>query len=811
MTLPEVVELYRSQHLDFIYSSNLVRPTQLVQTDPPVGPALERLNTVLTSFGLSMNYTKLANTWLIIRPGSKSRSFEGYVKTSIGMTPVKGAALYLDTAKKAVSSNEDGYFNFGLVPIGSHLLKIDHPNYQSIRNRIELSSRTTAKTYLLENELQIEEVVVSASRYSLRKRFMHSQHTFDKSELDVLPTLGEDPLRIVNHLPGAASLGFSARPHIRGGSKDELLILFNGVELFEPFHLKDFQSLFSGLNPSLIDSIEVFTGGFPARYGNKMSGVMDITTINDRSSFGAELGLSLFATSALTYGAFSENRGRWSASARRGNLDLITQWLNPDVGEPSYSDYMGQINYALSPDTELEIGTLHFLDDIELNDLDEGIGSVASAKYKNSYVWLQLKHNLNEQISSNSILSFGKIHNKRNGFTNEIDPDESVGSVADSQEFSVLRLTQRFEMDVSRRSYLEFGGGIEILHGDYAYSSQAIRGELATLLGLDRQINYDVNLEPQGLVGNLFITHRYALTKQFVIESGLRWDTQDYFIGGLEQQLSPRLNLRYTLATNTSIRLNLGRFYQAQSIHELQVEDGIQRFQKDQYADHLILGFDHLSQNGIGVRLEAYSKNIKNPKTRYENLFNPLVLIPELSPDRVEVNASKARARGFEATISYRPHERLNSWLNYSISHAEDKIGGQWSPRNWDQRHTLSGGVVFRKNAWTMSALVTWNSGWQNTELPRFVTDLETPITLERNHSDLPEYFSLDVRVEREWVWPKQSLKLYLEITNATDHRNVGALEYEIDASSGGGYTVTGNEESMLPFIPSIGLVWQLN
>ena len=152
-----------------------------------------------------------------------------------------------------------------------------------------------------------------------------SVHTLTSQDFEKIPEFGDDALRIANHLPGTASLGLSARPYVRGGLQDETLVLFNDVELLEPFHLKDFQSVFSGFNPSVIESVDVYTGGFPVRYGDRMSGVMDIAPSGAAGGFGADLMISFLTASAAAGGNDGE-RSRVPGPSRRGAAIWIWYW-----------------------------------------------------------------------------------------------------------------------------------------------------------------------------------------------------------------------------------------------------------------------------------------------------------------------------------------------------------------------------------------------------------------------------------------------------------------------------------------------------
>jgi outer membrane receptor protein involved in Fe transport len=170
---------------------------------------------------------------------------------------------------------------------------------------------------------RIEEVVVVASRYAIEHE-SSSIESLDSWRLANTPELGDDAIRVVNQLPGVATIGLSARPHVRGGAADETLVVFNHVELLEPYHLKDFQSLFSSVNPALIASIDVYTGGFPTRYGDRLSGVMDIAPNNQFDTLGGHVSVSMLNLGAQVYGATDNGDWRWVAAGRRGPLGLIS-------------------------------------------------------------------------------------------------------------------------------------------------------------------------------------------------------------------------------------------------------------------------------------------------------------------------------------------------------------------------------------------------------------------------------------------------------------------------------------------------------
>ena len=804
--LLEVIADFERSGYHFVYSKSLVRSTTLINLSSGGDPAIDRLRAALVDIGLSLS--KADNgTYFIVPAERTSQPLAGRITDAQSGEPLSGVRIEL--GNQVVFSDANGYFQLPdlRVPISVSL--------DGYRARLVATSESLEDILEipLDPHTDIEEVVVISSRYALKKSAGGSLHRLDATDINSIPELGDDALRAAVHLPGMATIGLSAKPYIRGGLQDETLVLFNNVELLEPFHLKDFQSVFSGLNPALIKTIDVYTGGFPARYGDRMSGVMDIDPTDEYSDLGGELGLSFLTTSAAAYGTTHEGRGEWAFSARRGNLDIVTDAVNSSVGDPSYSDWFASYSWALTPSTELEFGTIVYDDDILFKDLDDnGVdGELANSRYQNAYGWVQLHNDWSLRQSSSTLLSFGSIRHERDGFISDPDPEEGFSTLDDDRDFKVWSLVHHHNYQHSDTLNVELGGRLNYQRGRYDTLAIIERGELADLIGIETSEVRDIHVRPEGTSGGVYASTRIRPSSWLTLEAGLRWDFQDYGEKS-EHQLSPRISTRFDAGENTQIRVSAGRFYQPEAIHELQAADGVSRFQKPQYADHFIAGINHsFGDSGFSSRIETFYKRFRDPKRRFENVFNSLVLVPELMSDRVEVTPEKARARGIEATLRYNPGNDLNLWLSYTRASADDRIDGDWRPRSWDQRHSISSGVIWNRGPWSVSGTVLWHSGWQTTVLPATIAEDEQP-DLQRNGDQLPEFISVDFRVSRTWEWSQQSLTLFLEVTNMLNRDNVGAYEYELEEDEeNGGFIVIAEEETLLPLVPSLGLLWRFN
>ncbi len=178
------------------------------------------------------------------------------------------------------------------------------------------------------------EVVVQTSRYTLAADAIPSQTFFTQEQVKSLPRLGDETLRALQRLPGIATNGFSSVGPVRGGEPNETAIVLDGLRLYEPFHLKDFLSPVSLLDSRSIEGIEFYSGGFPAVYGDRMSAIIDASSVRPNAASYYELGLSLFHASALAATEFADTRGHVLASARRSNVGDLAHYAENDFGEP---------------------------------------------------------------------------------------------------------------------------------------------------------------------------------------------------------------------------------------------------------------------------------------------------------------------------------------------------------------------------------------------------------------------------------------------------------------------------------------------
>ncbi len=660
-------------------------------------------------------------------------------------------------------------------------------------------------------ERRLEEIAVSASRYEIPSEAADAHFTLDRQTIQSIPTLGDDPMRAVQRLPGAAAGGASAKTHFRGGDEDEIGILLNGHRLFDPFHVRDFQNIFSAIDARAIEGVEVYTGGFPVRYGERMSGIILMQSLEPPNDWRHEIGISVYNTSLLTTGA--SDRANWLLSVRRGNLDLV---IDPEYGSPSYADVFAELGVELTPDAVLTFNALYADDGVKVVlESDPSELEQVHSDTRNLQLWLQLDNRWSDRLSSHTILSAVDFDNLRRGTLD--DPEKITGYVTDARRARQIGFRQDFSFRASDHHVVQWGLEVRHNEADYDYENHADYFELNALYpDQPESIDTRVLAAPDGGSYALYVADRWRFASDTVLEWGLRWDDQTYTGSASDSQLSPRISLLQYLGDRSELRVSWGRYHQAQEIHELQVEDGIAEFWPAQRADHVIVSYRYAFDDDNMLRIEAFHKELDSVRPRFENLFDPLGIIPEVQPDRVRIDAESALATGVELSFEHKggPFEW---WASYVLADASDRIDGTDVNRSWHQRHALQGGIRWHDEDWDVGLAASIHSGWPLTELALVEDGVDADGEPEyvavpgpRNAGQYDTFASLDFRISRKWLLPRGRLTAFFEVSNLTNRRNPCCLDWDLaDDDPSGAVALERGVDYWLPLLPAVGVLWE--
>ncbi len=650
----------------------------------------------------------------------------------------------------------------------------------------------------------VPELIVTASRYQLQRQPVLPVATLANTDLERLPDLGDDPLRAVGRLPGAASNGVSAKTNIRGGGNDEALVSFDGLRLFNPFHLKDFQSIFSSIDPAVIEGLNVYTGAFPVNYGDRLSGVIDIESFEPPGTPYRALALSLFNVAGVISDGWSDGQGSWLLSARRGNLDFVLDLAGQDVGKPRYSDLHGQVAWEFSERFKLSANVLIFDDNINVFDSDRE--EQATARYHDSYLWLRADTRPTENLTGVTLLSYADLTSRRAGIGEQ--PGLSSGSLQDRRSAEIVGLSTQWSLEVRGGHRLDAGGEFRQSSGRYDYADEVTFEVLFDTPGAPTEEfrSRNIAVAAEGNYYAAYLNARVLLSGDWTTELGVRWDHSTLAAGS--GAVSPRASLLYQLTSGTQLRASWGQYWQSQAVDELAVSDGETTFANPERADQFVLGGEQALGRAATARVEAYTKNYHNPRTRYENLLNSFALLPELKPDRLRLSPDRATARGIEASIRSRREGPLDWWASYTWSQVREDIDGVKFRRSWDQTNALSAGVLWSSERWDLSAAANYHTGWPTTQAAIEDDGPENLVTTgPRNAERLGNYATLDLRAARRFQTDVGLISVFLELSNSLNRRNECCVEYDIDVGDTDEFVL--DRTQSLPLLPSIGVSWQ--
>ena len=739
----------------------------------------------------------------------------------------------------ATLTNADGRFLIPSVPPGAYTLDVDALGFRNEgvrRTEVTLDRPTILDLRLIRDPLALTEIVVAPGTFGIGgDEATLMRQTLTQEQMQALPQLGEDVFTMMDRIPGVASDGISARMHVRGSHADELLIMLDGVELFEPYHMKDLDALLGIVDVRTLQGLDLIVGGLPTQYGDRMTGLLDMRT---RQPIGNgnrnSLGLSVSNITARSQGTFNDGRGGWLVSGRRGFLDILLAMAgdentNDDLS-PKYFDGMGKVELLVGTRHRLSAHVLYAGDDLDLTDFDSPTErGELHTDWRNVNTWLNWDWQLAPSVDASTMLSVASLSRSRTGFGfgwhNSTEAD--AVDVSDEADFDFLTLRQDWRWATADRIVLKFGGQLRFAQARYAYRSEI--GQEFRLGDGQLGIEFDsvhVSLRPESTESGVYLATRLQPHDRVVLELGGRYDYRSHTS---DSDISPRVQAALELTANTTLRASWGTYYQSHGLDELSVVDGDTLFFPSEHANQVAAGIEHGFARGWQARAEVYHRTVSDPRPRYLNVIREIIPFPEAGHDRVRFLPEKGRAQGLELTLSG-PLGRQSDWTaGYVLGRAEDKLDGRWIPRMLDQRHTFNTRWHYRPNsAWEFSAGWQYHTGWPSTPMEFQVDTLGadagetgwkscTPdgcirlLVNERpgeiNSRRLPAYHRMDLRATRTFQVGNGTLSAFLDILNLYDRENMRSYDYRVELPSG--RVIPNVGETLLPILPSFGLTWE--
>lgn len=803
--------------LQIVFTSELVRPGMRVEADPVAVEPRGVLEEILAPHGLLAEQGP-AGVLVVVAAdaaGERTPAIEGSVRGPAGEAVPGGATVRVLGHDVEVPVRSDGTYSiFGLKP-GAHSLEAAAPGYLEQRIdgvRVSAGEPRTVVFQLNPRPSLHEEIVVRPSRLSLLHEQPDSSLSLGREEIANLPHLGGDLFRAASLLPGVTSNDVSAGFSIHGGRRDEVRIVLDGQELYDPYHLKDYDGALSIVSARSLASATLSTGSYPVTHGDRMSGVLELRTAEPATGHRTVLGLSVLDALASSSGRFAGERGAWLVDLRRGSLDLAGDAIGDE--QPSFWDALGKLELT----TERGVIVGHLLtahDELEVDTEEEEGFERLENDYRSDYGWLTHRSAAGDRALVETVASWARVRTSRGGVGVE---EEGSHQLRDERELEVISVSQSWDLQLGEGHGLHWGG--EARRYDVVFDYRKLlepEFEIVAPFSAPRPTEHQLQRTLRGEHLGLWMSDRVRLFDRLTAELGVRYDrhtaTDDTLV-------SPRLNLAWRLRERSVLRAAWGHFHQSQRPYEMQVEDGEERLQPAERSEHLVVGVESiLGPNRLGltaVRLELFQRRINDPRPRFESLLEPLNFFPEIEPDRVRIAAESSRSRGVELLVRGEGGDRLDWWFAYSYARAEDRIAGVEVPRSLDQPHTLSLDVNVRlPRAWNLNAAWRYHSGWPTTPVEaRLVADPEdaegeTQLTAffgPLNSERFPVYHRLDLRMSRRWDTRRGGLTFFVDVQNVYDRENLAGFDASLDEEAG---VVELEEEHWPGLFPSLGVSWE--
>lgn len=772
---------------------------------------------------------------------ARGAALRGHVLDASTREPVHLVTVTLVDTESYRVTNRAGEFVFQEIAPGGYTLRLTHIGYET-RAQPDIQITATLgldiEIFLEPKAFLLEAITVTPGSFSFMESGASGQQTMSREDIQSVPQIGEDLFRAVNRLPGLSSGDYAAHFSIRGGRHDETLILLDGLELYEPYHLKDFnEGAISIIDTETIQGVELMTGGFPAAYGNKRSGVFNITSrIPDREQSRYNVGLSFMNARAMAMGPLEGDKGSWLVSARSGYMDLVFDIINQnDLPSPRYHDVFAKLRLNLSDRQMLSFdvlyaGDTYTFDAASTTGFRDTLDTRERAKnsYGNAYVWTTLHSDLGERASVRTLASAGLVTRSRDGAEEYVDRSDPLYEITNERDFSILGLKQDWTLRLADSYAISCGADLRRLRSTDSFTN--LVGQDPNDPAEDPDAFYPVrtssSFEKTGTTLGAYLSNRWRVLDPLVLEAGGRYDHASY-TG--DSDVSPRISAALRLGEGRTLRAGWGHYRQVQGIDDVVALNEDDTYYRSELSEQWTAGLEQRFASGALLRIEGYYKEGSNLRPVYRNWKGGIDTFPETNEDRILVFPTSSTSKGVEVYFDQRFSKKIKLRASYALSYADEiverivNVNGadeltfdREHPNPQDQRHAVNVDCTYRAGrAWTLNASLAAHSGWPAT--------LETlvPVTREDGQPDstvrpqkiyggrLPLYLRLDVRATRTWSTASRGdWRLFFELVNITNHSNVFGYDYFRHMDGSGDISLQRDDEQWFTILPSIGVSW---
>ena len=728
-----------------------------------------------------------------------------------------GVNIFIPELNTGTITNEYGFYSITL-PKGDYKVVLSYLGYNSKSETISLTSNLNKNFNLTENLESLDEVVITENveRINIKKPQM-SVNALSANTIKQIPAvLGEkDVIRAITLLPGVTNAGEGASGfNVRGGAADQNLILLDEATIYNSSHLFGFFSVF---NTDAIKDLKLYKGGIPARYGGRVSSVLDIYQKEGNSKkFHANGGVGIVSSRLLLEGPLKKNQGSFLFGGRSSYAHLFLPLFDID-NVAFFYDLNTKLSYKLNEKNNIYLSGYFGRDVFSITDSFENIygNSLVNFRWNHlfsnklfsnlsliysdyfyglnlafvEFEWdsgiqnLNIKYDLKHYLSDNFKLQYGinSIYHLFN--PGDIRPSTPTSGI------NPFKLTNKFAFE--NALYLD----VEHKIHNKLRLSYGLRFSTFHRLGQDELNRYE---NDQAVIFNDEV-QIYENATPIGVDTFKRSDVIASFAN-----LEPRLSAAYELNENTSMKASYNRLSQylhllsnTTSPTPLDIWTPSGKYVRPQLLDQVAIGFfKNIKDNTYSLEVESFYKKVKN-RIDY---IDGADLIANNAIEQVILNG-RARAYGLELLVK-KNKGRFKGWLAYTLSKSEQQTpgrtpnelgiaNGEWYSTPFDKTHDVSFTSSYDLNEkWSLNVNFAFQTG-QPVTYPNgqyTYNGITIPSYSGRNADRLPAYHRLDFSTN---YTPKPNKKegwqsyWVFGIYNAYNRRNAASISFGQNQDTG--------------------------
>ena len=435
----------------------------------------------------------------------------GYIRNEKSGEPVINASVLVDSLKKNVFTNQDGYYTLTL-PAGKHSLSVQSLGMQDAKYNVIVYNEGSLNFEMKEYVTMLKEVVVSAQKIANVNRVQLGVERLNIEAIKKVPTVfGEaDILRAVLTLPGVKTVGeASTGLNVRGGSADQNLVLMNGATVYNPSH---FFGMFSAFNPEIVKEVELYKSSIPAKYGGRLSSVLDIgLREGNKKEVTGSAGIGVVTSRFNIEGPIAKDKTSFILGGRTTYANWLMNLLPDPYNDSKASFYDANLVISHRLNAKDDLFFTSYISKDQFN-----LASDTTYGYSNLNFNLRWKHHFTNKLLANFSVGSDRYEydvksekNKVNAYTLAFDINQ-------------MNLRSDFTYTANASHTLEFG--MNSIRYKLHPGSLQPRGK-------ESLVSPDIVATEQALESAFYVSDRYTITPELSLSGGIRYSLFNY-LGG---------------------------------------------------------------------------------------------------------------------------------------------------------------------------------------------------------------------------------------------------------------------------------------